>query len=387
MLHSEGRLQVVVQLIDASSDTHLWARTYTRDLHALLSLLNEVAASVAHELRAALTPAEASRLAKPVSISEDALHAYLRGRYLQAQRNAESLRKAAEAFRECIRLAPEFAPAYAAWAGCHIMLAIYGIDPPSEAGRLAREYSDKACLLDPESGEAQACRGSIRLFFDWDFPAARVCYERAIELKPSHTGTYLSYGDLKIAFGDFDAGIALLQQAVRLDPFNFGYNMNVGDFLFIAGRYAEAAAQQERTLEMAPHFVPSRFRLAESYAMAGRIEDARREADRTLMEAPKQPRVRESHAFVLAACGIADEARAELRAIEAEASQRYVNPWELARAYAVMGEIDTAFRWLDAACDGRAPMMIFTGVYPAFHGLRTDPRLAPILRRIGLPAD
>ena len=239
-------------------------------------------------------------------------------------------------------------------------------------------------MLDPGSAEAQACRGSIRLFFDWDFSAARACYERAIELKPSHTGTYLSYGDLKIAFGDHDGGMALLQQAVRLDPFNLGYNMNVGDFLFLAGRFAEASAQQERTLEMAPHFVPSRIRLAESLAMLGRAADARREADRALAEAPTQPRVRESHAFVLAACGSADEARAELRALEAESSRRYVNPWELARAYAVMGDTETAFQWLDAACDGRAPMMVLTGIYPAFDTLRTDPRFARILHRIGL---
>jgi TolB-like protein/Tfp pilus assembly protein PilF len=384
VLHGDDRLQVVVQLIDARTDAHLWARSYTRDLRGLLSLLNDIAAAIAHELRAALTPAEASRLAKPVAIAEDAMHAYLRARYLQAQRTADSLHKAIETFDACIRLAPDFAAAHAGCAGCYIMLAIYGAVRPVEAGRRAREYSDRACTLDPDSAEAQTSRGSVSLFFDWNFPLAAACYERALALNPSYTGTYLSYGDLKLAFGDLDGGLAMLTQAVRLDPFNLGYNMNVGDFLFFMGRFAEAAEQQLKTLHMAPHFVLSRIRLAECHAMLGRADDALRESRQALAEAPAQPRVRESHAFVLAAVGAHAQARDALAALRSEAPQRYINPWELARAYAVLGDAEAAFDWLDAACEDRAPMIVFSAIYPAFASLRAEPRFTAMLARIGL---
>jgi TolB-like protein/Tfp pilus assembly protein PilF len=384
LLHSGGRLQVVAQLIEVATDTHRWARTYTRELSGLLSLLNEIAISIAHELRAALTPDEASRLAAPKPLPEDALHAYLRGRFLWAQRNGDALRKAADSFAACTRIAPDFAPAYGGWADCHIVLALYGIDKPADAALHARRYSDRALALDPGSGEAHASRGSVHLFFDWDFDAARQSYEQAIALAPSHSVTYLSYGDLEMALGQFESGIALLQQAVRLSPLDLGYGMNVGDFLFFSGRFAEAAAQQARMLEMGPHFVPARLRLAESYAMAGRATDARHEADRALAEAPTQPRVRESHAFVLATIGAKDEARAELHALEDEATRRYVNPWELARAYAAMSDTDAALRWLDAGCEDRAPMMIFSAVYPPFRSLRGHPRFAAALERIGV---
>ncbi|MBK7333710.1 MAG: tetratricopeptide repeat protein [Betaproteobacteria bacterium] len=380
-----GRLQVVAQLIDGRSEWHAWARTYTRELRDLLTLLNEIAGSVAEAVSARLVPAEAERLARRIEIGEEALLRYLTGRHFWALRSPDSLRKAGDEFAACVRLAPDFAPAYGGLADCQIVLAMYGIERPLHAAALAREHHARAFALDPSAAEVQTAQGAIALFFDWDFDAARRSFVQALASNPSYTTTHLAYGDLLMMHGEFDRGLDLMREAVRLDPFDLGLAMNLGDFLIFARRFGEAVRQLERTVAMDGRFVAGRLRLAEALALAGNGRAALAQIDLARDATDSQPRVREARAFVLAACGKRREARAELSALEAERDRRYVSAWEIARGYAVMSDIDCAIDWLRRAVDERAPMVLFSGVHAALDPVRADPRFAGILRSVGLP--
>ncbi|MBK6805731.1 MAG: winged helix-turn-helix domain-containing protein [Betaproteobacteria bacterium] len=380
-----GRLQVVAQLIDGRSELHSWARTYTRELRDLLTLLNEIAGSVAEAVSARLVPAEAERLARRIEIGEEALLRYLTGRHFWALRSPDSLRKAGDEFAACVRLAPDFAPAYGGLADCQIVLAMYGIERPLEAAALAREHHARAFALDPSAAEVQTAQGAIALFFDWDVDAARKSFVQALASNPSYTTTHLAYGDLLMMLGEFDRGLDLVREAVRLDPFDLGLAMNLGDFLIFARRFGEAVRQLERTVAMDGRFVAGRLRLAEALALAGNGRAALAQIDLARDATDSQPRVREARAFVLAACGRRREARRELSALEAERDRRYVSAWEIARGYAVMSDIDCAIDWLRRAVDERAPMVLFSGVHAALDPVRTDLRFAGILRSVGLP--
>jgi TolB-like protein/Flp pilus assembly protein TadD len=380
-----GRLQVVAQLIDGRSELHSWARTYTRELRDLLTLLNEIAGSVAEAVSARLVPAEAERLARRIEIGEEALLRYLTGRHFWALRSPDSLRKAGDEFAACVRLAPDFAPAYGGLADCQIVLAMYGIERPLEAAALAREHHARAFALDPSAAEVQTAQGAIALFFDWDVDAARKSFVQALASNPSYTTTHLAYGDLLMMLGEFDRGLDLVREAVRLDPFDLGLAMNLGDFLIFARRFGEAVRQLERTVAMDGRFVAGRLRLAEALALAGNGRAALAQIDLARDATDSQPRVREARAFVLAACGRRREARRELSALEAERDRRYVSAWEIARGYAVMSDIDCAIDWLRRAVDERAPMVLFSGVHAALDPVRADLRFAGILRSVGLP--
>ena len=380
-----GRLQVVAQLIDGRSELHSWARTYTRELRDLLTLLNEIAGSVAEAVSARLVPAEAERLARRIEIGEEALLRYLTGRHFWALRSPDSLRKAGDEFAACVRLAPDFAPAYGGLADCQIVLAMYGIERPLEAAALAREHHARAFALDPSAAEVQTAQGAIALFFDWDVDAARKSFVQALASNPSYTTTHLAYGDLLMMLGEFDRGLDLLREAVRLDPFDLGLAMNLGDFLIFARRFGEAVRQLERTVAMDGRFIAGRLRLAEALALAGSGRAALAQIDLARDATDSQPRVREARAFVLAACGKRREARRELSALESERDRRYVSAWEIARGYAVMSDVDCAIDWLRRAVDERTPMVLFSGVHAAFDPVRTDPRFAGILRSIGPP--
>ena len=386
VLHADGRVKVLVQLIEAATDTHRWSASYERELVDIIGLLNEIASAVADGISACLTPADVARLALAPVLPRDAVAAYLRGRHFWAQRTPEALREAEAAFASCNRAAPRFAPGWSGRADCHVVLGLYGIDPPGPAASHAREYSERACTLDPESGEAEATRGAVRLFFDWDFAAAEAAFERALALSPSHAVTYLSYGDLRLFAGDVGEALRLIRHALALSPFDPGLSMNLGDYLVFGRRLHEGVDQFRRTLDMAPRFVPARARLAEALALLGEHGQARQEAERALYEASSPLRVHETLAFVIAASGEVKEALPRLLALEAARATRYVSAWELARAYAVMGFTDAALRWLRQAVDERCPIALVTRQDAAFDALREDPRFKAIVATLGLPA-
>ncbi len=385
VLGDGARIQVVVQLIEARSEMHAWAQTWTREMRDVLTMLNEIARAVAHALSARLRPAEAGRLDRKIAIAEPALQHYLKGRFFWAQRSVDAVRKAIAEFAACVDDAPDFAPAHVGLADSRILLALYSVETPGAAADAARGHLARALALDPESAETQTALGAVGLFFDWDFEEAERAFVRALALNPSYTNAHLGYGDLLIMRGEFEGGLALLREAVKLSPFDLGLNMNLGDFLVFARRPDEAVRQLEHTLAMDARFVPGRLRLAVALAVAGRSEDALAQIEEASAMAPLQPRVRETRAFVLAATGRCDEARRELEALAGERRLRYVSAWEIARAYAVMADVEPALRWLQAAIDERAPMTLFAGVHPALDAIRADPRLLPILRRGGIP--
>ena len=380
----DSRIQVVAQLIEARSETHAWANRWTHELRDLLSLLNDIARSVASAVTAQLMPIEADRLAQRVTIGEIALRHYLRGRLFWSQRGADALHKACAEFAACVREAPDFAPAHTGLADCHVLRALYGIEAPLDAAVAAREHHARAFALDPRDADVQTTLGAIRLFFDWDLDGAEAALVRALASHPSHTTARLACGDVLVLRGEFDSGLRLLREAIALNPFDLGLNMNLGDFFVFARRFGEAIAQFEHTLGMDARFIPARLRLAEAHALSGDRDAAIGQAGRAFSAAPAQQCVRQTRAFVLAAGGRPEAARAELVALAAERDRGYASAWTIARTFAVMGDVDAAIAWLSAAVDERAPMTLFAAFDPALDPIRADPRLAGVLRRIGV---
>lgn len=386
-LGREGnRIQVVVQLVHARTETHQWAQTYTREFRHLLPLLGEIAREVSAAVCGRLTAAESPRFTDPLALSDEALESYLRGRYFWAQRTTQSLHRASEAFSACVAASPDFAPAYGGLVDCQVVLALYGCEPPLGAAALADRHLARALALGGDSAEVQAASGSVRLFFHWDLPGAEQNYLRALSLNPSYTKTYLAYGDLCIMRGGFEEGLRLIHEAVRLSPFDLGLSMNVGDFLIFSARFDEAARQLERTLEREPRFVPARWRFAEALAFAGLGQAARSQVRQILEASAPAPRPCEQLPFIQALTGDHREARKELQRLESERQRRYVSAWPIARTYAVMGDADNAIRWMQVAFDERTPMMLFAGVHAAFDPIRGDPRFEAMLRHEGIPS-
>jgi TolB-like protein len=174
---SNGRVRITAQLIDARSDRHLWARTYERDLQNVLALQDEVARDIAEEIRVKLSPQLQRRLAADRKTDPRAYDAYLRGRYLWNQRNAEATAKAIGYFQEAVRGDPDFAAAYSGLADCYWV----GWRARSDLN-LAEDYARKALSLQPDLAEGHVSLGAVYFFRYKPMDAGKET-SRALELK------------------------------------------------------------------------------------------------------------------------------------------------------------------------------------------------------------
>ncbi|MCA1628523.1 MAG: tetratricopeptide repeat protein, partial [Acidobacteria bacterium] len=167
-----GRVRVTAQLIHAATDTHLWARDYERDLASVLKLESEVARAVADEIRIQVTPEERARLASARSVNPQAHEAYLLGRYHSGKNSAQDYEQAIEHFQRAIRLAPDYAEAYAGLSEALVQEAVFGIKADKENVPLARDAALKAIELDEQLAEAHTALGNVKYYYDWDWAGA-----------------------------------------------------------------------------------------------------------------------------------------------------------------------------------------------------------------------
>jgi TolB-like protein/DNA-binding winged helix-turn-helix (wHTH) protein/Tfp pilus assembly protein PilF len=389
LLRSDSELQVVVQLIDPTTDRHLYARTYRRAFADALRLLNEAAWCLAEEIAAriepdATRPEPTARRPAPPPLNEDAMRAFMLARHFWAQRTPDGFARAVREYETCLAVEPAFAPARAGIADTLLTSALYGLRPPAEVAARARAEAARALADAPDSAEAVGAAGGVALFFDWNLPRAAELFRRALALNPSHDMARLGLADALAFGGDIDGGLREMYLAVQAGPFDLGLQMNLGDFLLWARRYDEAIAQFRRTLELGPHFVLARCLLAETLALMGRPEAARAELRLAAAYLPPT-RLARARAFVEAVLGDRTQAQEALALLEAERRDRYLPASEFARVYAALGDANAAFEWIDRAIEERTPRMLQLGIGPAYDRIRDDPRFAARLERIGLP--
>jgi TolB-like protein/DNA-binding winged helix-turn-helix (wHTH) protein/Tfp pilus assembly protein PilF len=381
VMRSGDRVRITAQLIDAHSDQHLWARTYERDLKDILGMQDEVARDIATEIRIKLTPQEQSRLTAERRTNPRAYDAYLRGRYLWSQRNAEATAKAEGYFREAVREDPDFAPAYSGLSDCYWVGWGAKVDLP-----LAEQYARKALSLQQDLAEGHASLGIVR-HMEYQSADAEQELRRALELNPNYAMAHHFYSGYLLGRGLLAEALAENDRARQLDPFSLPINTMRGLILTNLRQYDQAVDQVKRTAEIFPQSPFLHIWLARIYWLQGRAVEAiaeDREAE-TLAYAAPQARDQEEVAKVYEKSG--------LRAARLKSAQlmerNYKDNHEavpVAFRYGTLEDGPKVLQWLEEAFrihDGNFPLQLKTA--PEFDFLRADPRFQDLLRRAGLP--
>jgi len=344
-----NQVRITAQLIDAPNDRHLWAKSYERDLRDVLSLQDDVAQAIAEQVKVKLTPQEQARLANARPISPQVHEAYLRGLHelhgLAAEATEDlkyqSLEKALGYFQEAVKQDPNDAMAYSGLADAYSSLSTHE-RAPLEVMPKAKAAAMKAIELDDNLAEAHASLGYVEFIFDWDWSRSEHEFRRALELNPSLPRAHAGLAEyLLFVAKQTDEGIQELHRAYALDPL---LPLSHGDqawLLFVVGRYKES-------IEAALRVGHDDNVLALSYAELGQREQALASADRSV-ESTKKPVILAQDAAAYALAGRQDKARAMLPGIEDQARERYVCGFNVACAYAVLGDKEKAFAWLDRA--------------------------------------
>jgi TolB-like protein len=348
VMRSGDRVRITAQLIEASTDRHLWADTYERDLRDILGLQDEVARTIASEVKVTLTPQEQSGLSHARQVNPAANEAYLRGYYelrkhppatLYRAGEEQSISKAIQYFHQAIAIDPQDALAYAGLADAYYDQSTF-LRAPLEVMPKAKAAAVRALELDEAMAEAHASLANIKMTFDWDWPGAEREFQRALELNPNLPQAHAGYSRYFLALHHTDEAIEELNRVQEIDPLFPQSHMALPLMLFDARRYQDA-------IEAAKASGDDRA-LALSLAELGRNEEAVAAADRAV-KSTQNLIVSAQVASAYALAGKHNIARAMLTTIEAQARQRYICGFNVASIYASLGDKERAFSWLEKA--------------------------------------
>jgi TolB-like protein/tetratricopeptide (TPR) repeat protein len=372
------RVRISIQLIDARTDTHLWARDFERNAAATWRLQVEVAQAVADEIRIQATPEERDRLATVPAVSPAAHDQYLLGRHLLWKFIEEDRVRAIDHFNRAISLDPKYAAPYAALAHAWWMRGVFGPLSLREVAAPARDAAQAALVRDDRNAEAYAALAYVQGMFDWDWDGAQATVQRAVALEPNSVDARYVHALLLMAVGRLDEALSAIDYAARLDPLSAQVHSTYGRVLYRARRFDDARIRLERALELEPRNPGTFGRLAEVYEMLGQHEHALKVLDQMDALAASSPaRVGGTRARILARAGRMKEARQLLAQVPAGSPQR-------AEILAALGDDDAAFTSVFRALDRRDSWLLFIKSDPVFDALRGDPRWGIVLQRMNL---
>ena len=367
-----NRVRITAQLIQVSTDMHLWAESYERDIGEILDLQSAVATTIARQVNGVVKP-----LDRPRRVNPEAYGLYLKGRHFFYQYTSDGWRQAIDHYARAIEIDPQFAPAYSALADAYIVSGAYSAIPSEEALILGKQAATKALELDGTLASAHYVLATAYAWFDWDWTSADREFQRAIELNPNDSLGRNWHGGYLSLRGRHDEAIAEHQRAVELDPLSLIANANLTRALYWAHRYKDAIVQARKTLDVDPHFSVALFWLEGAMRHDGQFKEAvalRQAAASTPEEAADVAR--------LFAAGGFD-------AILRQTAERFAKagaPVVAARCYSQLGDKEQAFRMLEACAARRCLSLVNLPVEPDFDPLRMEPRFQALVAMVQGPA-
>jgi TolB-like protein/DNA-binding winged helix-turn-helix (wHTH) protein/Flp pilus assembly protein TadD len=385
VLRSGDQVRITAQLIDASTDKHLWSQSYEGELRDTLALQNRVAIAIADQIRINLTPQEQAALKNVKVVNPQAYESYLKGRYFWNKRTADGLKVALAYFNQATEEDPKYAQAYSGLADTYALLGDwqYAVMTPREAFPKAKGAAIKALELDSALGEAHNSLAFVLDGFDWDFDSAGKEFRRAIELNPGYATAHHWYAWHLSLLGRDDEAIAEMKKAENLDPLSLIINADLAELLVIAHSYDESILQSRKTIEMDANFALAHNQLAQAYLQKHMYDEAVAELQKAVQLSGGSPICTANLARAYALSGRRNEAASLLSDLKKRSNPSDSHAAEIAMIYASLGEADKAMNWLEKGFDERFNPGVL--LRPGFDPLRPDPRFQDLVHRIGLP--
>jgi TolB-like protein/DNA-binding winged helix-turn-helix (wHTH) protein/Tfp pilus assembly protein PilF len=382
---SGSRVRVNAQLVDAREDKHLWAASYDRELHDVLGLQAEIAATVARRVHVKLDPRTETRLAAAAPVNPQAYDLYQRGRYRAFSNNPLEVGAAIELLEQALALEPNLAAAHALLARAYATQAFLARPDQEALETKALDYVSRALQLDPDLADAYLARGLVYWTHRNGFPHERAIREikRALELDPNLAEAHHWLGTIFNHVGLLERGREELETALRLDPANAGIRYRIATTLRFEGKARDSLAGLEATRAFFP--ANAAYGIASALFDLGRKAEAEAEVANYLR---LNPRDQGGVGHAMQALIHADAGRAELaeasiaRALESGKGFGHFHhaAYTIGAAYAVMNRPREAVRWLRAAADDGFPCYPFYERDRALDKVRADEHFVQLMK-------
>ena len=368
-----NRVHMTVQLIYAPTDSHVWAESYDRDLNQAYALPEELAQTVAKEVKAATSPIPAPRY-----ISPEAHDAYLRGRFFWV---AWDFPQAMTNFEKAIQLQPDYAAAWSWLSLTYQLEAIEGSRPASEVSAQAESAARKALELDDSLPDAHCSMCAWFHFFAWDLPRADAECRRAIELSPNYGELYYLHHWVLMAMERQDEAAQEEKRAVELDPSTRPWGL--GNFYLMERQFDSAINELQAQSRFRPDDSGVHENLATAYWLKGMYKESEQESEKLL-----QVQGRSDSAIAVRKAwergGEKAVARWGAEDIKAQARKRYVSPYFLAQAVSYTGDKNETVKYLNDAFGQHDSNLINIQNDAVFDFIHSDPRYQALVRKLGL---
>ena len=376
-----NRIRITAQLVNVESGYQLWSETYDRQVEDVFAIQDEISRAIAEALKLKLG-GTGDPLVVPTKNLE-AYNLYLKGRFFFFRFTEPGLRKSLELFQHVLLQEPGYARAYSGIADCWCELADDWV-APEDAYPRAKMAATTALRLDPELVEAMTSIGKVLCWYEWDFAGAEQQLRRAVLLNPNYTEAHWTFGSVLPAVGALGEAIGEMRKAITLDPLHPHHSRWLGRFLLFARDYDAAVTQGKKTIELHADYFHAYLDIGSACLAQGRPEQALEWYQRGQK---LESSVRSYDALLVRALvplGRGEEAGEILSRLEAESKQSYMRSEVLAMGFAAVGDLDKAFELLERAYQARSAGLIYLHLDPGYEPLRSDPRYAALVSRIGL---
>jgi len=371
------RVRIVAALVNAADGIQLWTQTFDRQLKDIFDVQKEIAQAVAKSLKVTLLGSE-EKSTQMATNSVEAHNAYLQAHFHLQRRNLEDYGKGITYLDRAIELDPNYALAYAeraeAWT-------VTGDLSGQRAAAYPKAVSDaeKAVAIAPSLAEAHAALGWVRAFAEWKFAEGLSELQRAKELSPANPTANDLLARVIVYTGRMEEAERQAREAVELDPLSAAAQFTLGRVLFYAGKLDEAYAAGRKMAELQPS-------AASSHRWQLLVAVQRGDGETALREAQLEP----DEGFRTFGLALAHYIRGDRKAADAALADLVAHgreglAYQIAQVYAVRGDKDKAFEWLQIAFDNHDGGMPSLLVDPVLRGLRDDPRYKNLVAKVGLP--
>jgi Flp pilus assembly protein TadD len=376
-------LNIQVDLVDATTGAQLWGQEYERKASDVLSIKQAVAREVTEKLRLRLSGDEQRQLTKRDTTNAESFQFYLRGRYYWNKRTGEGIKQAIEQFQQAIDRDPNYALGYVGLADCYLVLEQYAGVPASESLPKARAAADRALQIDDSLAEARTSSAFI-YHQQWRWTEAEEEFKRAIILNPNYPTAHHWFAYYLYTKRQFDDAMREIKRAQEVDPLSPVISENVALVYFLRNDLNSAIEQCQRTIELDPRFADAHYILGFAYLKQRRNEEATADFQKAVQLSGRAATYLSNLGYCYAVTGRRAEALAILKELEEKHAKRESTGQFLAGVYAGLGDKDQAFAWLERDFQQRSGQLPTITWRPHFEDLRSDPRYADLLRRMGL---
>jgi len=373
------QVRIVAELINAPDGIELWTQTFDRELKDIFALQEQIATAVASSLKIALLGADARPAANSATANPEAHNAYLQGHYYFQRRNLEDYRKAVSHFDQAIRLDPNYALAYAERSEAWTLIGDLSGQGKTTWPKAIAD-AEKAVAIAPSLAEALGALGWVRFFVEWKFDEGVKALRRANELTPANPTTNDLLARVIVYLGKLDEAEKHSRKAVELDPLSYTALNNLARDLWFGGKLDEAAATGRKAAEVQPT-------AASSHRWQTMVAFKRGDGETAVREAQLEPDPGyRRYLLAIAHYVSGDRKAADAALAELVAYGRGQLDYQIAEVYAVRGEKEKAFEWMQIAFDSHDTGMLALLVDPLLRDLHDDARYKAFVAKMNFPS-